>query len=120
MATPNNNKNELDAAYWNLQYQQQLTGWDMGMVSPPLKAYIDQLTNRNLNILIPGCGFAYEAEYLLEQGFNNITLIDISEEACRTLQEKFKAQSAIQILNQDFFEHKGHQEGHKHESRIFS
>ncbi len=107
MATPNNNSPELDAAYWNLQYQQQLTGWDMGTVSPPLKAYIDQLTDRSIRLLIPGCGYAHEAEYLLQLGFQNITLIDISSEACQTLQEKFKDQTAIKILNEDFFEHKG-------------
>jgi hypothetical protein len=44
------------------------TGWDLGQVSPPLKAYIDQLTDKNLRILIPGCGNSYEAEYLLEKG----------------------------------------------------
>lgn len=103
MATPNNNKNELDAAYWNLQYQQQLTVWDMGMVSPPLKAYFDQLSNKALRILIPGCGFAHEADYLLQLGFQNITLIDLSETVCQNLKEKFKAYPSVQILNIDFF-----------------
>ena len=107
MESPNNESTQLDAAYWNLQYKQQLTGWDMGSVSPPLKAYIDQLTDKSIKILIPGCGYAHEAEYLLELGFQNITLIDISTEACKTLQEKFKNQQAIKILNQDFFYHKG-------------
>jgi len=107
MESPKNESPLLDAEYWNLQYQQQLTGWDMGAVSPPLKAYIDQLTDKNIQILIPGCGYAHEAEYLLQLGFQNITLIDVSAEACKALQEKFKDQVAIKILNQDFFEHNG-------------
>ena len=49
----------LDEAYWNSQYNANTTGWDLGQVSPPLKAYIDQLTNKNLRILIPGCGNTY-------------------------------------------------------------
>jgi methyl halide transferase len=70
---------ELNDKYWTDRYQHQQTSWDLGHVSTPIKEYIDQLTNRNLRILIPGCGNAYEAEYLLENGFENLTLIDISE-----------------------------------------
>ena len=103
----NNKYPKLNAAYWNAQYQQQLIGWDMGTVSPPLKTYIDQLTNKNIHILIPGCGYAHEADYLLQLGFLNITLMDVSSEACKTLHEKFKNQRAIKILNADFFEHQG-------------
>ncbi len=44
--------------------------WDIGYVHPPLlKEYIDQLTSKDIAILIPGCGHGYEAEYLLQQGF---------------------------------------------------
>ena len=93
METTNNESPKLDATYWNLQYQQQLTGWDMGSVSPPLKAYIDQLKDKSIHILIPGCGYAHEADYLLQLGFLNITLMDVSSEACKTLEEKFKNQT---------------------------
>jgi len=107
METTNNESPKLDATYWNLQYQQQLTGWDMGSVSPPLKAYLDQLKDKSIHILIPGCGYAHEADYLLQLGFLNITLMDVSLEACKTLEEKFKNQTAIKILNTNFFEHQG-------------
>lgn len=59
---------DLDEFYWNTRYQTNDIGWDIGSVSPPIKAYIDQLTNKQLRILIPGCGNTYEAEYLLQQG----------------------------------------------------
>ena len=68
----------LGETYWNNQYVASETGWDLGEVSPPLKAYIDQLTNKNLRILIPGCGNTYEAEYLLQQEYTDITVIDIA------------------------------------------
>jgi hypothetical protein len=49
-------------------------------VSPPIKAYIDTLKNKDIAILIPGCGNTYEAAYLLlEQGFTNVTVIDIAQ-----------------------------------------
>ena len=65
----------MDSKYWSERYQQNTTGWDIGHISTPIKAYIDQLTNKEMAIMIPGCGNAYEAEYLLQQGFTNITLV---------------------------------------------
>lgn len=97
----------LDEKFWNSQYIANTTGWDLGQVSPPLKAYIDQLINKNLRILIPGCGNTYEAEYLLQQGFANITVIDISPALVAHLREKFKGNHHIQIILGDFFAHKG-------------
>ena len=95
----------LDQNYWENQYKAIDTGWDLGTVSPPLKAYIDKLQNKEISIFIPGCGNAYEAEYLLKQGFTNITLIDIAPTLVQTLQDKFANNPYITILLGDFFEH---------------
>jgi methyl halide transferase len=46
----------LNQNYWDAQYQAKTTGWDLGVVSPPLKAYIDSLEDKNIRVLIPGCG----------------------------------------------------------------
>ena len=43
----------LSKEYWEERYATGETAWDMGIVSPPLKAYFDQLTNKDLSILIP-------------------------------------------------------------------
>lgn len=96
---------ELGETFWNNQYNANTTGWDLGQVSPPLKAYIDQLTNKNLRILIPGCGNTYEAEYLLQQGFTNITLIDIAPTLVEQLKKKFAANPNIKIILGNFFNH---------------
>lgn len=98
---------DLGQQFWDNQYQSKSTGWDLGAVSPPLKAYIDQLQNKNLRILIPGCGNTYEAEYLLQQGFTNVTLIDIAPTLVNKLKEKFKDNTNINILLGDFFDHQG-------------
>ncbi len=97
----------LNEAYWNNRYATGETGWDMRQVSPPLKEYINQLKDKTVSILIPGCGNSYEAGYLLEKGFTNITLIDIAPLLVQQLKEKFAAQAAIQIIHADFFAHKG-------------
>ncbi len=92
--------------YWTDRYLKNDTGWDMGRVSPPLKAYFDQLNDKNIAILIPGCGNAYEAEYLLQNGFTNITLIDISPYPVSNLKEKFVQflGKELAIICGDFFE----------------
>ena len=93
--------------FWDSLYQTNLMGWDLGIVSPPLKAYIDQLENKNLRILIPGCGNTYEAEYLLQKGFTNVTLIDIAPTLVNKLKNKFRENPNINIVLGDFFEHSG-------------
>lgn len=93
--------------YWNQRYQANQTGWDMKQVSPPIKSYIDSLKNKKISILIPGCGNAYEAEYLLQNGFENVSLIDISKILTDRLREKFTNEK-ITIYNEDFFNHYGH------------
>lgn len=92
--------------FWDQRWKDKNTGWDLGQVSPPIKGYVDKLKDKNIAILIPGCGNAYEAEYLLNNGFTNVTVIDISPTQVSNLKQKFSGKS-IQIVNGDFFEHKG-------------
>jgi SAM-dependent methyltransferase len=97
---------ELNKEYWNNRYIQQQTGWDIGSVAPPLKEYIDQLIDKNISILIPGCGNAYEAAYLLQQGFKNVTLVDIAPAATSAVEDKLSIyiNNGLQIITGDFFD----------------
>lgn len=97
----------LDQTYWNNQYQANATGWDLGQVSPPIKSYIDTIENKKAKILIPGCGNAYEAEYLIQQGFTNITVIDIAPSLVENLKQRFENNKNIRVVLGDFFEHHG-------------
>lgn len=107
MKQPNSSTEKSeDTTYWEERYRENNTPWDLGMVSPPLKNYIDRLTDRKLSLLIPGCGNAYEAGYLLEKGFHNITVIDVSATLTSSLQERYKG-LPIEIINASFFDHKG-------------
>ncbi|HSV10287.1 MAG TPA: methyltransferase domain-containing protein [Hanamia sp.] len=99
-------KSSTKSQYWDNRYLNNETGWDMNQVSPPLKGYIDSLENKDLKILIPGCGNAYEAEYLLEKGFKNVTLIDFSKVVTDKLKDKYK-DKLISIVNENFFDHSG-------------
>ncbi|MCC6817326.1 MAG: methyltransferase domain-containing protein, partial [Bacteroidia bacterium] len=97
----------LGEQYWNERYINHETGWDLSSVSPPIKAYIDQLETKDLAILIPGCGNAHEADYLLSKGFTNITIIDLSSILVEQLNEKYQQNPAIKIIHGNFFEHQG-------------
>ncbi len=97
----------LDANYWNAQYLSNTTGWDLGMPSPPLVDFINSLDDKKMSVLIPGCGNAYEAEYLLQQGFTNVTLVDISADLVKKLQERFANNANIRVVHGDFFELNG-------------
>ena len=100
---------DLDDAYWNSLYADNMTAWNVGTITTPLKEYFDRLTDKGVAILIPGCGYGYEAEYLLQQGFTNITLIDISSLLCKKLEEKFAAYlpAELKIICGSFFELEG-------------
>lgn len=100
---------ELNAQFWDQLYQHQLTGWDLGAASPALKDYIDRLPDKDISILIPGCGNAYEAAYILEQGFSNLTLIDIAPSPVKHLLERFEKYigQELTLIAGDFFKHQG-------------
>lgn len=92
--------------YWDDLYNNRQTNWDIGYPSTPLKTYVDQLTNKDLSVLIPGCGHGYEAEYLLQQGFTQVTVADISPILTERLAAKFRDYNGKQltIITANFFE----------------
>ncbi|HET6243555.1 MAG: SAM-dependent methyltransferase [Bacteroidetes bacterium] len=98
---------ELNNEFWNNRYINKDTGWDLGSVSTPLQYYFDQLSDKNLRILIPGGGNAYEAEYLFNHGFKNIFLLDYSTLALENFQKRVPDFPTNHLICQDFFEHKG-------------
>lgn len=74
-------KLNLDANYWNNRYLANSFGWDIGYPSPAITKYFDSIDNKDAYILIPGCGSAYEGEYLINSGFTNVFLLDAAEES---------------------------------------
>ena len=97
---------QLNKAYWNFRYDQQRTGWDTGSITTPLKEYFDQLTDRDLRILIPGAGNAYEAEYLISKGFKNVDVLDISDRAISLFKSRVPDFPNDHIYNENFFDHR--------------
>jgi SAM-dependent methyltransferase len=98
---------ELSARYWDDRYLNDDAAWDIGSVSPPLKAYIDQLGNKDLKILIPGAGNAYEAEYLHQQGFGHVYVLDIANVIFDNIRERVPSFPGNHLIQEDFFAHHG-------------
>ncbi len=95
----------FDKAFWESKYSIEETGWDIGYASTPLTTYFDQLSNKELKILIPGGGNCYEAEYLVEQGFKNVFVIDIAEQPLKNLKKRFPNFPDNHLIHDDFFNH---------------
>ncbi|MEM8965330.1 MAG: methyltransferase [Bacteroidota bacterium] len=93
----------LNENYWTERYQLGNTGWDTGSITTPLKTYFDQLSDKNIKILIPGSGNSYEASYLFKQGFSEVYIVDISQYPLTKFKEQFPHFPSDQILHQDFF-----------------
>ncbi|MEN0048565.1 MAG: methyltransferase domain-containing protein [Bacteroidota bacterium] len=99
--------NTIERDYWTNRYHNQQTGWNIGYVSTPIKAYVDQLEDKSIKILIPGAGNAYEAEYLFQQGFQQVYVLDIARPPLDNLLTRIPNFPERQLLQTDFFEHQG-------------
>ncbi|MDG5491350.1 TPMT family class I SAM-dependent methyltransferase [Psychroserpens sp. SPM9] len=95
---------DLNETYWDNRYASHDNPWDLGVVSPPIKAYIDQLTDTFLRILIPGGGNSYEAEYLFHKGFTNVYVVDVSKTALNNIKSRVADFPDTQLIHADFFE----------------
>lgn len=95
----------FDAEYWQNRYIQNETGWDTQKITQPLKEYIDQLNNKELKILIPGAGNGYEYEYLLNEEFKNVTVLDIAQQPLQNIKRRVVNCNINQLICDDFFNH---------------
>lgn len=94
----------LNKAYWENRYKNNDAVWDIGHISTPLKEYIDQLENKNIKILIPGAGNAYELDYLIEKGFQNVYVIDYAQQPIDTIIKR-NPNLKEHLICDDFFSH---------------
>ncbi len=96
-----------DKAYWEARWANNQTGWDIGYASTPIKTYVDGLEDKSINVLIPGCGNAYEGQYMHDQGFTNVHLIDIAQGAIDRIADAAPTFPKDQLILGDFFQHQG-------------
>jgi SAM-dependent methyltransferase len=93
--------------FWNERWDSNDIAWDMGSPSTPLKEYIDAIDSdeaKYMKILIPGCGNAYEAEYLHDKGFRNVYIVDFAKKALSEFSNRVPGFPKDHLLCADFFE----------------
>ena len=94
----------LNKNYWSNKYKTNQIGWDTGAITTPLKKYIDQLEDKTIKILIPGAGNSYEAEYLHNNGFKNVFVIDLAKEPLENLKQRVSSFPKEHLIQGNFFE----------------
>lgn len=95
----------FDRNFWEQRYKEKSTGWDVGYPSIPLKTYIDQLVDKELKILIPGAGNAYEAEYLHQQKFSGVHVLDLARPPLESFKKRVPGFPVDKLIQGDFFTH---------------
>lgn len=78
-----------DKNYWQERWDQSQTGWDIGYAAPALTEFAQGFSNKNIRILIPGCGNGYEAEELIRAGYKNTFVVDLAPGAFESLKKRF-------------------------------
>jgi SAM-dependent methyltransferase len=87
-------------AFWDERFAQGYTPWDKGGVPQALRDFAAARTDAPVT-LIPGCGAAYEAHFLLEAGWD-VTAIDFSPRAVAAARAGM-GPWADRIVEADFF-----------------
>ena len=99
---------KLNKDYWENRYKTNDAVWDAGEITTPLKDYFDQLTNKSLKVLIPGAGNSYELEYLINNGFENVYVLDFAKIPLENIKKRMPTISDEKLIEADFFEHTKH------------
>ncbi|MBC2840125.1 methyltransferase domain-containing protein [Robiginitalea sp. SC105] len=97
----------LSREFWENRYREGTTRWDLGGVTPPLAAYMDGLTDKEIRILVPGSGRGYEAEYAYRSGFRNLTVLDLAKQPLQDLHQRLPELPEASLVQSDFFDYDG-------------
>ena len=87
--------------FWDTRYRDNVTPWDAGRVPDALRRHLGELPPA-ARVLVPGCGSAYEAYYLAENGFD-VLAIDFSEAAVQRARAQLGCFAGL-VRQADFFE----------------
>ncbi|MGB8415925.1 methyltransferase domain-containing protein [Paraburkholderia sp.] len=86
--------------FWDERFEHHFTPWDQAGVPAAFQSFAER--HRDAAVLIPGCGSAYEALWLAQQG-NPVRAIDFSPAAVAAAREQLGAQHGQWVEQADFF-----------------
>ncbi|AQG97666.1 thiopurine S-methyltransferase [Burkholderia sp. KK1] len=93
------NRDPNSPGFWDERFEHRFTPWDQAGVPEMFKTFV--AGRPALNVLIPGCGSAYEALYLAERGWP-VRAIDFAAVAVETARVQLGAHAGI-VEEADFF-----------------
>ncbi|HEX5001405.1 MAG TPA: methyltransferase domain-containing protein [Bacteroidia bacterium] len=96
-----------DAKFWQQHYENGSTQWDAGAPTEPLRHYFEGLTDKSINILIPGAGNGWEAGWLFNNGFKNVYVLDFAAAPLEHFKKRIPEFPSSHLINENFFSHKG-------------
>jgi SAM-dependent methyltransferase len=87
--------------FWDTRYRDKVMPWDAGRVPEALHRHLPAFPAGG-RVLVPGCGSAYEAYFLAENGFD-VLAIDFAPAAVERAREQLGC-FADRVRQADFFE----------------
>jgi SAM-dependent methyltransferase len=93
------NRDPNSPGFWDERFDQRFTPWDQAGVPDAFKAFV--AGHKPQNVLIPGCGSAYEALFLAERGFA-VRAIDFSPSAVAAARTQLGTRAGL-VEEADFF-----------------
>ncbi|MDM1534181.1 methyltransferase domain-containing protein [Myroides marinus] len=98
---------KFNKAFWEEKYITSTDKWHTGSVTTPIKEYIDQISDKTQNVLIPGLGHGHELYYLFQSGFSNINGLDFTDIAVKETANSVEDFPLDKVTLGDFFAHTG-------------
>ncbi|KAJ6895057.1 methyltransferase-like protein 13 isoform X3 [Populus alba x Populus x berolinensis] len=85
-----NTYNYGDALYWDARYVQEAESFDWYQHYSSLRPFVRRYIPTSSRVLMVGCGNALMSEDMVEDGYENITNIDISSVAIDIMRRKYE------------------------------
>ena len=101
-ASMGNKEDPSTPDFWDVRFRQKRTPWDAGSTPPELEGYLIQNPDGG-QVLIPGCGSAYEVRSFSEKGYE-VVAIDFSQAAVERATAELGSLHTAVVLG-DFFTH---------------
>ncbi|SAK96664.1 methyltransferase domain-containing protein [Caballeronia ptereochthonis] len=93
------NRDPNSPGFWDERFSQHFTPWDQAGVPETFKTFV--ASREAQNVLIPGCGSAYEALFLAERGWP-VRAIDFAPGAVEAARKQLGAHAGV-VEEADFF-----------------
>ena len=90
------------ASNWDLYYDRNMDGWDLGGPTPVFKRLASSARFTPGRMLVPGAGRGYDAREFSRHGFH-VTAVDFASNAISEMERLAEADAPVDILQQDFF-----------------